>query len=148
MVLFSLSIRSNSSQNLIVKPSILLLLHIITCETHQYCNNRFLGYKGLLNRVQSNLNIIVNSLDFKIATVNYEEFIQKKKKKHKISLNFANKNTKNLIYLRLANCVYIYIYTHTHIFRNKIYNLHQLRNNIISIKRLHIVLKSTTTYIS
>ena len=34
MVLFLSSIRSNSSQNLIVKPSILLLLHIITCETH------------------------------------------------------------------------------------------------------------------
>ena len=71
---------------------------------------------------------------------------QKKRKNTKSALNFANKNTKNLIYLRPANCVCIYIYTH--IFRNKIYNLHQLRNNIISIKRLHIVLKSTTTYIS
>ena len=89
MVLFLLSSRTNSSQNLIVKPSILSLLYIVTCETYQYCNNRFLGYKGLLNRVQSNLNITINSMDFKIATVNYEEFIQTKKKKNtKSALNF------------------------------------------------------------
>ena len=87
MVLFLLSSRTNSSQKLIVKLLILLLLYIVTCETHQYCNSRFLGYKGLLNRVQSNLNITVNSMDFKIATVNYEEFIQKKKK-HKMCFQF------------------------------------------------------------
>ena len=88
MVLFLLSSRTNSSQKLIVKLLILLLLYIVTCETHQYCNSRFLGYKGLLNRVQSNLNITVNSMDFKIATVNYKEFIQKKKKKHKMCFQF------------------------------------------------------------
>ena len=91
----------------------LLLLHIITCETHQYCNNRFLGYKGLLNRVQSNLNITINLMDFKIAIVNYEEFIPKKKKNTKFALNFTNKNTKNPIYQWLANCVYIYRHTYT-----------------------------------
>ena len=114
MVLFLLSSRTNSSQKLIVKLLILLLLYIVTCETHQYCNSRFLGYKGLLNRVQSNLNITVNSMDFKIATVNYEEFIKKKKKKTQNVLSIFSKNTKNPIYQWLANCVCIYIYRHTY----------------------------------
>ena len=113
MVLFLLSSRTNSSQNLIVKPSILLLLYIVTCETHQYCNSSFLGYKGLLNRVQSNLNITVNSMDFKIATVNYEKFTQTNKKTQNL-LSIFSKNTKNPIYQWLANCVYIYIYRHTY----------------------------------
>ena len=113
MVIFLLSSRTNSSQNLIVKPSILLLLYIVTCETHQYCNSSFLGYKGLLNRVQSNLNITVNSIDFKIATVNYEKFTQTNKKTQNL-LSIFSKNTKNPIYQWLANCVCIYIYRHTY----------------------------------
>ena len=113
MVLFLLSSRTNSSQNLIVKPSILLLLYIVTCETHQYCNSSFLGYKGLLNRVQSNLNITINSMDFKIATINYEKFTQTNKKTQNL-LSIFSKNTKNPIYQWLANCVYIYIYKHTY----------------------------------
>ena len=110
MVLFLLSSRTNSSQKLIVKLLILLLLYIVTCETHQYCNSRFLGYKGLLNRVQSNLNITVNSMDFNIATVNYEEFIQKKKKTQNV-LSIFSKNTKNPIYQWLVNCVHTYTTT-------------------------------------
>ena len=113
MVLLLLSSRTNSSQNLIVKPSILLLLYIVTCETHQYCNSSFLGYKGLLNRVQSNLNITINSMDFKIATINYEKFTQTNKKTQNL-LSIFSKNTKNPIYQWLANCVYIYIYRHTY----------------------------------
>ena len=114
MVLFLLSSRTNSSQKLIVKLLILLLLYIVTCETHQYCNSRFLGYKGLLNRVQSNLNITVNSIDFKIATVNYEKFTQTNKKTQNL-LSIFSKNTKNPIYQWLANCVYIYIYIYIYI---------------------------------
>ena len=90
---FLLSSRTNSSQNLIVKPSTYEVVYIVTCETHQYCNSRFLGYKGLLNRVQSNLNITVNSMDFKIATVNYEEFIQKKKTQNLLSIFFKTPRT-------------------------------------------------------
>ena len=109
MVLFLLSSRTNSSQNLIVKPSILSLLYIVTCETHQYCNSRFLGYRGLLNRVQSNLNITVNSMDFKITTINYEEFIPKKKTQNLLSIFFKTPRTQSINGWQI---VYIYIYTH------------------------------------
>ena len=114
MVLFLLSSRTNSSQNLIVKPSILSLLYIVTCETYQYCNSRFLGYKGLLNRVQSNLNITINSMDFKIATVNYEEFIQTKKKKTQNLLSILPIKTPRTQSINGWQIVYIYIYIYRH----------------------------------
>ena len=94
---------------LIVKPWIYEVVCIVICETHQYCNSRFLGYKGLLNRVQSNLNITVNLMDFKIAIVNYEEFIPKKKK-HKICSQFFLRHQEPN--LSMAGKLCIYIYTH------------------------------------
>ena len=114
---FLLSSRTNSSQNLIVKPLIYEVVYIVTCETHQYCNSRFLGYKGLLNRVQSNLNITVNSINFKITTINYEEFIPKKKKNYKIysQIFFLKTPRTQSINCWQIVCVYIYIYIHTHI---------------------------------
>ena len=48
---FLLVSKTDGSQNLIVITLIYEFVHIVTCETHQYCNSRFQAYRGLLNRL-------------------------------------------------------------------------------------------------